>query len=408
MVLGPGSIVSASRVGCEFGYDLLWILPVACLLMIAMTITSMAIGVLQTETPCVAVANRFGRAAAFLVGMAMLVAITMFQASNNNAMLMAAEGFVGTETWIADSPPSRVAIPLAFNVGVIALLWASRRELYGKLETAMAILVGAMVLAFATNLVFAAPSITEIFRGLIPGLPTSPGSPEANLDGGPGAISWMTTGAMIATTFSVAAAFYQSYQVREKGWTESDLRLGIVDSLVGICALCGITMMILITAAAALHQVVPPSSLVDAAAVAKALEPTFGAAARYVFAAGVLAGAASSFVVNALIGAVVFCDSIGKSTKLSDAPVRIATIGVLLLGWLVSAIGVLTGVSLAEFIVIAQALTVVAFPVLALTLIWQATAIQHRLPRWVMPVNYIGLAVTILLSIRTVIRLTTG
>ena len=213
---------------------------------------------------------------------------------------------------------------------------------------------------------------------------------------------------MIATTFSVAAASYQSYQVREKGWTKNHLRLGLVDVLVGISSLGLITMMILITAAAALHGKVSPDSLGNAAAVAKALEPMFGVWARYVFAAGVLAGAVSSFVVNALIGAVVFCDSIGKSTKLADQPVRITTVLVLLLGWSVAAIGVFTGIPLAEFIVVAQSLTVIAFPILAITLIWLASKIKDHLAWWVLPLNYAGLLVTVMLSLRTILRLTSG
>ena len=215
----------------------------------------------------------------------------------------------------------------------------------------------------------------------------------------------MTAGAMIATTFSVVAAFYQTYQVREKGWSESELRLGTVDTLVGICSLGLITMMILVTAASALHGQIAASDLTDAAAVARALEPSFGSAARYVFAMGVLAGAVSSFVVNALIGAVVFCDALGKSTKLSDSPVRYATLVMLMIGWAVSAIGVVSGIPLADFIVLAQGLTIFAFPILGVAIIWQARRIESgKLPVWVMPLNYVGLLVTVLLSLRTLFR----
>ena len=414
VVLGPGSIVSASRVGCQFGYALVWVIPVVSAMLIAMTMTGMAIGATQKQTPCQAVAESFGRPAALLVGLSMLVAITMFQASNNNALLMAAEGF-----WVpADTAESTVAaenesatdeqpsiawtgilIPLAFNGVVIALLWASRRDLYRHIEKAMAWMVGLMVLAFAINLVFAGPSLSSFARGLIPSLPP-------DLDSDESTAAWMTVGAMVATTFSVAAAFYQAYQVREKGWTVADLAVGRLDVYVGISSLALITMMILVTAAAALHQTVAPADLTDAAAVARALEPLFGRSAQYVFAAGVLAGAVSSFVVNALIGAVVFCDSVGWSTKLSDQAVRRTTVAVLLLGWAVAAIGVLTQTPLAEFIVIAQGLTVIAFPVLALTLIWQSRRLPSgALPTVIRVLNYAGLGVTVMLSIRTVFRL---
>lgn len=402
VVLGPGSIVTASKVGCEFGYQLLWLLPLAIAMMVSMTLTAMAIGATQKQTPCQAVAETFGRPMAWLVGLAMAIAVTLFQASNNNALLMAAEGFAGPLDSRLTSPTFATAIraglPLLFNLLVIALLWASRRELYRIVERAMGWLVATMVLAFAVNLCFTAPSFSELLGGLIPSIPT--------VGSGKQSTSWMTAGAMIATTFSVAAAFYQSYQVREKGWGRSELKLGTVDTLLGICSLGLITMMILVTAAAALHGKVPTSALTDAAAVARALEPSFGSWARYIFAMGVLAGAVSSFVVNALIGAVVFCDAIGKSTKLADAPVRIATFAMLFIGWIVSAIGILTGIPLADFIVVAQAFTVFAFPILAATIIWQASRIERgTLPLWVMPANYVGLLTTVLLSLRTLVKL---
>jgi Mn2+/Fe2+ NRAMP family transporter len=210
---------------------------------------------------------------------------------------------------------------------------------------------------------------------------------------------------MVATTFSVAAAFYQAYQVREKGWTQKDLAVGRLDSVVGIGALGLITMMILICGAAALYGI-DPATLTDAAAVAIALEPLFGDSARYVFAIGVLAGAVSSFLVNALIGAVVFCDAINQPTSLSQPVVRTWTVIALLLGWAVASFAIIAKIELANFIVFAQCLTVVAIPVLGITIIWQARKLPSgTLPRWVMPVNYVGLLVVLALAARTVIKL---
>ena len=57
VVLGPGSIVGASKVGCEYGLDLLWVVPLAGLLMIAMTTASMIIGATSEKTLCQSVAD---------------------------------------------------------------------------------------------------------------------------------------------------------------------------------------------------------------------------------------------------------------------------------------------------------------------------------------------------------------
>ncbi|WP_164101083.1 NRAMP family divalent metal transporter [Candidatus Laterigemmans baculatus] len=403
VVLGPGSIVGASRIGTQYGYQLLWVVPVAGLLMVSMTIASMAIGVLGRVTPTQAVAERFGRLAAVVVGGMVMIAVTLFQASNNNALLMALEGFgfgVAGETPTLGSQLLRCLSLLVVNLLVIGLLMAGRRDLYRNVERAMAVLVGMMVLAFAINLVAAKPTLSGIGGGLVPKV--------AESTGGEG-LAWLAVGALIATTFSVAAAYYQSYQVREKGWTGRDLRLGITDSAIGIGTLTVVTMMILVTAAAALFGKIPVSELTDAAAVARALEPLFGSWARIVFSVGIMAGAVSSFVVNAMVGGVIFSDSIGTGTAMNSTGVRIWTVAALLFGWMVASAAILTGVDLVSFIIVAQALTVFALPVLAGVLVWQLHSLPQtkelRVPMWVTPMCWIGLLVVVGMAIRTAMQL---
>ena len=77
VVLGPGSIVTASRVGCEYGLSLLWVVPLAGILMIGMTMAAMLIGVSKQETLCTSVANAFGRPAAWIVGISSMGVITL-------------------------------------------------------------------------------------------------------------------------------------------------------------------------------------------------------------------------------------------------------------------------------------------------------------------------------------------
>ena len=212
-------------------------------------------------------------------------------------MLMATGGLVGTETMSKITPLAKTGLLLLFNVGVIGLLIAGRRDLYRWIERAMMFLIGMMVISFGLSMLASSPSITEIGWGLVP---TSLGESVSSTDGvemgndsndsslvgkaGSTSVSWMSVGAMIATTFSVAGAFYQSYQVREKGWTIAQARIGMFDSVIGISSLAVITGMILITAATALHGRIPPSELTDASVVAISLEPLFGKWAAIVFA----------------------------------------------------------------------------------------------------------------------------
>lgn len=406
VVLGPGSIVNASRVGCEFGYSLLWVVPIAGLLMMGMTIAAMTIGVLDSQTPCQMIAAHFGRPAAWLVGVSMLVAITLFQASNNNAMLMAWGGLMPSIDHSAvdggSSPLLSVAGLLVFNGFVIAILAAGKTGLYRRLEMGMTLLVGVMLVAFTASMWAASPSIAGVLSGLVPQLPAGVAPSSSDVTSGMDMISWLGIAALFATTFSVAGAFFQTYQVREKGWDRSELRTGVIDAVVGIGTLAGMTMILFITSAAALHGRVEVGELTSATAVASQMEPLFGKWAGVIFSVGVFAGAVSSFVVNALIGGVVFVDALGKSSSFDSLSVRRATIGVLLAGFGIAAAASLSGMNLVRFIVVAQSLTVLAFPLLAVVLWWHLGSLKgHPISRWLHASVGLGTVVVFLLSFRT-------
>lgn len=380
VVLGPGSIVNSSRVGCQFGFDLLWVVPLAGILMTAMTIACMCNGALSSQTPCQFISTRCGRPASWFVGGSLLIAICLFQASNNYAMLMAAEAFLPAS--MASQPLINVLLLLGFNAAVIALIWTGRRTLYARIERAMIALVAIMVIAFVVSMIASKPSLQEILGGLVPKLPSAASAdvpkPNAATESSPSdslSLAWLSVVGLMATTFSVAGAFFQSYQAKQKQWGRADLRTGVVDGVIGIGTLTFMTMVLVITAAAGLHGRIEPESLSSAADVAVQLQPVFGRGATSLFSIGILAGAVSSFVVNAVIGGVVSSDAATGASQLESSPVRWTTIATLLAGFLIAATCMLMEINLIRFIVIAQSLTVVTFPVLALTVLWQLSSL---------------------------------
>ncbi len=58
IVLGPGSILTSSRVGSQFGYAALPVLALATILMIAMVALAARIGVIYDNSPCDQLAAR--------------------------------------------------------------------------------------------------------------------------------------------------------------------------------------------------------------------------------------------------------------------------------------------------------------------------------------------------------------
>jgi Mn2+/Fe2+ NRAMP family transporter len=173
---------------------------------------------------------------------------------------------------------------------------------------------------------------------------------------------------MTATTFSVAAAAYQSHLMKEKKWGVVELATHAqVDTVVGIGVLGAITVVVLMTSAGVL---VGRGGTFSAEKMALQLEPLAGPAAYYLFLAGFFFASFSSLVVNPLIGATLLVDGMAGDSSIDSRSVR---------GWtimtLVSGVGVVVvfGASPVELLRAAQAMAAIAFPVLGF-LIWKLSS----------------------------------
>lgn len=412
VVLGPGSILIASKVGTEYGYGMLWVLAGSVVFMIAMVAICARLGVAQNGSMCEALAAHAGRPLTVFVGLVIFLIIACYQTSNNMAILAVIEPlFELTTGRPAEGSALQghvlpAVILVGFNGFVVVLLF-TLRGLYKKLERLMKAMVAVMVLAFAGNLIFAGPSLIEALKGLAPHIPEGGVLPYERA----GAIVdplWAVQG-MVMTTFSVAAAFYQGYLVREKGWTISDARQGLVDSVIGITTLGLLSAMIMMTSAAVLYGRIEPEQLRSVSDVSNQLEPLFGRSATLLFSVGLFAGAFNPFIINAIIGGTIFSDALGLGAKIDGVGPKVMTTGALAVGMIAALLTVTAGVSTIGVIVFAQALTVLGVPVLAAAVLYLATRPNIRagghVPRWMKLMCGAAVVLTFGLAIRTGWRL---
>ena len=405
VVLGPGSILTSSKVGCEYGYSMLWVLVFAALLMAGTTAISATLGQALPRTLCEELATRLGRPFAAFVGVTLFMIVACFQSSNNLAVL------AGVEPAFKEiSPTTGIVLLGLLNVVIVAVLFLAR-NLYGVVELLMKLLVALMAIGFAVNLAFAQPSLSAAIGGLIPQIPSGVEGgffPTLNIEQiGNKPVKtivdpWWAVQGMFATTFSIAGAFYQSYLVREKGWTRSELKTGLTDSLFGIAALGLASSMILMTSAAVLHGQVEAASLTSAGDVAKQLEPLFGTLATALFSTGIIAGAFSSFLVNAMIGGTLLSDGFGWGASIDSPATKWSTAIALLVGYLFAVAMNFDAFSKVDVIIFAQALTVLGGPVLAFALLYLSFKLERRQRAvWMSPVLVIACAVSVALAVRT-------
>jgi len=339
VVLGPGSITVASRIGSEYGYSFLWVIFFAAIFMITYTSMGARFGVVSEKSFLQAIADNYGRWFAVAIGISAFLSAASFQFGNNLGIGIGMEGITGINERVW---------PLIFTpLGIILIFWA--KNLYRVLENLMKFMVMIMILAFFINLLLTKPEIGPLARGLVPG----------KISGD----SLNIVAALMATSFALAAALYQSYLAQDKGWKKENIKKSLKDSYMGVIILALISATLLISSAAALHS---RGIVVNSAAdMALQMEALFGSSAKIIFSIGLCAAAFSSMMVNSVIGGGLLADGLGLGRSMNNRNTKLLIIAVLLAGMLVS---VFFKGNVIYALIMAQASSMLAVPLIAVGL----------------------------------------
>lgn len=367
VVIGPGSILSSTKVGATHGYALSWVVLVAVLCMMIYMTLGAKLGAITGRSAGEVVSEKAGRPLAVLIGLAVCFISAAYQFGNNLGVhaafdtyrpmaLAAFGGSLGEET--INTVFMYVLVPL-FNLLAITFLFAFR-NLYQALERLMAGFVGLMLLAFVINLAFARPDWGQLLAGFVPRIGSITGE------------SLLELLALVGTTFVITAAYYQSYLVRFKGWGEKEMRNGLIDARVGSLLMALITLMIMSTAAAVFHGTLTTGQIatMQATDVGNQLRPAFGELGRVLFCLGLFSAAYSSFLVNSMIGGFILADGLGLGNRPGDLWPRLLTTAVLITGMGVAMVIIAVDWNPIAAIIAAQAATVLAAPLMAGVLWW--------------------------------------
>lgn len=375
LVVGPGSLTLASKIGAIYGNQLLWILVVTVIFMMIYTEMSMRIGIASKFTFIQLINQKWGKFGGILIGIGAFLVTTSFQAGNSIGVGVAFSIITGLNT--------QLIIVLMTILGIVLLF---SKNFYNLLERLMIGLIALMLLSFLITTFLAKPSVASIATGFVPTMP----------EGSLGLIIALT-----ATSFSIVGAAYQSYLVKEKGWTIADVKDGSRESYFGIFLLGLITFFVMVVAATVLK---PAGIMVDSVnEMGLTLEPLFGSWATIVFMFGLFGAAFSSLMGNATIGGAMLSDGVGFGNSLKDIRVKMMIIAVMLFG---SIVALIFGGAPVNMIVFAQAITIVVVPFIAIALLVIANdkKIMGELKNTVTKniIAIIGLVVLILLAFNNV------
>lgn len=375
VVFGPSKMTITSKLGAQYGTSLLWIVVVACLFMTIFTIMGARIGVATKHSLLTTIREKWGGAAAIIVGLGIFIVTTSFQAGNSIGVGIAIAEATGTKPtlWI-----------ICFNLIGIGLLFF--RGFYKVLEKVMIFLVALMLFSFLTTFFLIKPDLSEIANGFIPKV-------------APGSLGLII--AFFASTFSIVAAFYQSYLVQERIKINPEIQEQNSNSITGIFILGLMSAIIMVCAATILHK--QGLNVANASDMSRALEPLFGSYASILFLVGLFGASFSSLIGNSTIGGTLMADSLGYGSNLNSTKVKLFIALVMVFGAIIS---IRFGKLPLELIVFAQSVTIFLVPFIGLALYSvsndEKIMGEHRNSVAVRIIGALGLIILVLLAVSNV------
>ena len=284
-----GGISTYSTVGAEFGYATLWVIPIMCVLLIVVEMTTTRMGAVTGKGFAALIRERFGIRLTALAMLALLIGNVCTTFSEFAGIASGMEMF-GVSKYLA--------VPVAAFI-VWLLIVAGSYKRVQKIFLALSL----VFLTYVVAAVLAQPDWGSALQATV--------TPTVVED--PSFISLVI--AMIGTTIAPWMMFYNQSNVVEKGLTTEDLPTQKADVIVGTVAACLVAWFIIVTTGTVLY---PEGIEIDSAAdAAAALAPFAGEYAEALFAIGLIAASFLAACVLPLTTAFVICEAFGWEAGLS-------------------------------------------------------------------------------------------
>ena len=316
--IGPGSVATASAVGANFGFVLLWALLFSLIATIVLQEMAARLGLVSGEGLSQALRTTFknpllSRIAVLLVVSAIGIGNAAYEAGNISGAALGLQSLTTLPIWFC-----------AILIGGLAALLLGGGG-YRLLEPILILLVLMMSAVFVVTMLLIDIDYGAMFSGLlIPSIPAG---------------SALTVIALIGTTVVPYNLFLHASLVQEK-WHGVDTRQAIFESRTDTIVSIGlgglITLAVMSTSAVAFFQTGVEFS---ASSLATQLEPVLGSAANNFFAFGLLAAGLTSAITAPLAASYAVSGALGWPASFADRRFRSIWMLVLLVGTLFAALG---------------------------------------------------------------------
>ncbi|WP_025780648.1 Nramp family divalent metal transporter [Brevibacterium sp. VCM10] len=340
---GPGNLASAVQAGSAYQYTLIWVIVVSTVLMIFLTDMSVRLGIQSPVSLISSIKKRLGSAAGMVAGIGVFLITLCFSVGN------AVGAGLGLSLLVPGTAP--VMWSLICTLFVASILFI--RSTYAVVEKILVVMIAVMAICFVVSAFVSGADWAQAASSLVPSVPSG---------------AWILVIALVGTNFSINAAFYASYATRERKRTAEEYKtVTLVDTIPGIVAPGIMTILVIVVAAAVLGQTGSP--LDSFAGLAKVFEPLAGPVGGFIFALGFCGSALSSMIPNAIAGGTMLSDAFGRGASAGTVTARVTSGCVLAFGLMVT---LLFQGSPVQLIILAQALTVLVAPILAILIVFMA------------------------------------
>jgi manganese transport protein len=314
-IVGPGTVTTASQVGAQFGFILIWAVLFSAIATMFLQEMVTRLGIVSRKDLGTAFREQFDHPILkFLTIILVIAAIGIGNAAYETGNITG--GAIGLAT-ITEIPIQVWGLIIGVSSGL--LLWFGT---YKVIEKVFVVFIALMSLSFLITAIVVKPDLGAIFQGSF--IPTIPNG---------GVILVIS---LLGTTIVPYTLFLQSSTVQERWKTKDGIKESRFDIISSLIVVGIITASIIITAAMAFPLGTIIENPVD---MANQLEPLLGSWAKYVFSLGIFAAGITSAMTAPLGAAYAISGVLGWERDLKSAKFRFIWLTIILVGVIFTSLG---------------------------------------------------------------------
>lgn len=303
--IGTGSVTTMAKTGAEYGMELFWALVLSCIFTFILMVAYGKVTLVSGKTALNNIKHEFRHG--WVLALYILIALVIGE-------LLALIGVMGI---VADLVQEAIRllfdgqivgrgwIILLLTVGIYFLLWFGQYKTFEKVLTVFVIFMG---LSFIMVFFMVSPDFSAIAKGLIPGVPDTPGA-------------FGLVAAIAGTTCSAAVFIMRSTVVAEKGWNINNLKEEKKDAAVSATMMLVLSGVIMAVAAGTLH--IMGLKLENTVEMIHLFAPIGGDVAAFILILGIVGAGLSTIFPIVLIAPWLVSDYTGKPRNIHSTQSRI-------------------------------------------------------------------------------------